>query len=145
MDNEFSVDIGEIKRVIGTADVLLIRFPHIDKRLLIDARYDDQEGPLVRVVPRVGSAAERFRHLKEIRPRFPVPQNIVSFTWPKHVGSMEEFGIWQAILDRCARTGYSEWEKDCQGSYRELAMAERREMISAITGEGYETIWQRKN
>ena len=71
---------------------MLIRFTTFDKRLLFDARSDQEEGPIVRVVPRAGSAAERFKHLKGLRPRFPLPKNIVSFTWPKHVNSLERLG-----------------------------------------------------
>lgn len=144
MDNDFSVDISEIKHIIRTSDVLLIRFPIIDKRLLLDARYDDEEGPMLRVVPRVSSAAERFKHLKELRPRFPLPKNIVSFTWPKYVSSLETNGVWQSIVDRCHQAGYSADDEAYDTILNELVMAERREIVSAITGEGYNTIWEKK-
>ena len=142
MDNYFSVDISELKNIIETSEVLLIRFPIIDKRLLLDGRYDSEEGPLLKVVPRASSAAERFRHLKEMRPRFPVPKNIVSFTWPKYISSLETYGIWQSIVDRCAKAGYFPLE-DLGAVFEELITAERREILSAITGEGYQTIWER--
>ena len=143
MDNYFSVDISELKHTIETSEVLLIRFPIIDKRLLLDGRYDDEEGPILKVVPRASSAAERFRHLKEIRPRFPLPKNIVSFTWPKYISSLETYGIWGSIVNRCTKAGYFPQE-EIDTVFEELITAERREMFSAITGEGYETIWERK-
>ena len=62
MDNEYSVDVAEIMQVIRTSDVLLVRFPLFDKRLLLDVRCNDATGPMVKVVPRATSAAERFQH-----------------------------------------------------------------------------------
>lgn len=144
MDNDFEIDLSEIKHVIETADVMLIRFPLMEKRLLLDARCDGEEGPLVKVVPRVNSVAERFRHLRKLRPRFPVPKNIVSFSWPKYVNSLETLGIWQAIEDRLRNTGYAESAEECREVFRELLVAERKEIISAVTGEGYHVIWERK-
>lgn len=144
MDNELAVDIREIKQVIRTADVLLIRFSIFDKRLLLDTRHDHEEGPMVKLVPRAGSAAERFRTLKKLRPRFPLPKNIVSFTWPKHVHSLETMGVWQAILDRLTASADWGFARECDEVFQELLQEERHEILAAITGEGYETIWQRK-
>ncbi|MBI2887707.1 MAG: hypothetical protein HYY02_10920 [Chloroflexi bacterium] len=144
LDNEYPVDLSEIKHVIKTADVMLIRFPLFDKRLLLDARFDEEEGPMMRVVPRVGSAAERFRSLKKLRPRFPLPKNIVSFTWPKHVASLESLGVWDAIVERIQRAGFADSDQECRDTFTELLKVEHHEIISAITGEGYETIWERK-
>ena len=144
MDNEYPLDISEIKQVIGTADVMLIRFPMFDKRLLFDARFDAEEGPLVKLVPRAGSAAERFRSLKQLRPRFPLPKNIVSVTWPRHVSSMETHGVWQAIVERANSSGFIEADEECREVFHTLIAEERHQIISAVTGEGYETVWQRK-
>ena len=57
LDSSIPIDLDEIKHVIRTADVMLVRFELFDKRLLFDARYDSDEGPLLKVVPRAGSAA----------------------------------------------------------------------------------------
>ncbi len=143
LDNEYPVDLSEIKHVIETADVMLIRFPIFDKRLLFDARYDDAEGPLLKLVPRAGSAAERFQSLKKLRPRFPLPKNIISFTWPRHINSLEVDGVWQAIRDRVYRSGFAEAGEDCQQTFDTLLQEEQHLIVSAITGEGFETLWQR--
>ena len=143
LDNQQPIDIDEITQVIRTADVMLVRFATFDKRLLIDARYDAEEGPMVRVVPRAGSAAERFRHLKQLRPRFPLPKNIVSFNWPRYVNSMERLGVWQAIQDRCERAGFDGARDECGRALVELRAEEERQIVNAITGEGFETVWDR--
>ena len=145
LDNQQPIDIDEITQVIRTADVMLVRFATFDKRLLIDARYDAEEGPMVRVVPRAGSAAERFRHLKQLRPRFPLPKNIVSFNWPRYVNSMERLGVWQAIQERCQCADFDGSGDECGRALPELRAEEERQIVNAITGEGFETVWDRSH
>lgn len=148
MENDFGLDIEEILKVIDTADVLVIRFAILDKRLLIDARRSEKEGPLIKVVPRAGSVEERFRHLKSLRPRFPLPDKIMSFMWPRHVELLEKSGVWQHIVDRLASPGDAKDAKTkaaCDAALRELFEEERTEVQSAIRGgEGYQSLWERK-
>lgn len=144
LDNQQPIDLTEITHVIRTADVMLVRFTTFDKRLLIDARFDAEEGPLVRVVPRAGSAAERFRHLKQLRPRFPLPKNIVSFNWPRYVGSLERLGVWQSIVDRCLSSGFEAATGECRDALAALRSEEEQQIVNAITGEGFETVWDRR-
>ena len=144
LDNEYPIDLSEIKHVIQTADVMLIRFSIFDKRLLFDARFDDTEGPMLKLVPRASSAAERFRSLKKLRPRFPLPKNIISFTWPKHIYTMETDGVWQAIQNRVYSSGHVEADQECDDTFKTLLDEEQHLIVSAITGEGFETLWERK-
>lgn len=143
MENEYAVDISDIKEVVKTADVMLFRFAIFDKRLLFDARHNTDVGPMVRVVNKAGSASERFRHLKRLRPQFPLPKNIVSIAWPKYVTSLEASGVWETVLDRCAEAGFPEKAEECKKVLEELVVAERKEISAAISGEGYETLWSR--
>ena len=143
MENEYAVDISDIKEVVKTADVMLFRFAIFDKRLLFDARSKDSVGPMVRVVNKAGSASERFRHLKRLRPQFPLPKNIVSIAWPKYVSSLESSGVWETVLERFANCGFAEKGLDCRRILEELQAAERKEIAAAITGDGYETLWSR--
>lgn len=143
LDYEIPVDITEIKEVIRTSDVMLVRFPLFDKRLLLDARQDTEVGPMIRVVERANSAAARFRSLKQMRPRFPAPKNIISFTWPKYVNSLAAAGVWQAIVDRCTVSGQYDTDDECQKAFEELLDEERKAIVGAITGDGCETLWER--
>src|SRR5450759_3409693 len=77
---DYGLDMDEVVRVIESADVLVVRFAIVDTRLLIDARTTDTEGPLIAVVPKAGSVEERFKALKKLRPRFSLPDKIMSFT-----------------------------------------------------------------
>ncbi len=143
MENEYAVDISDIKEVVKTADVMLFRFAIFDKRLLFDARHKEETGPMVRVVNKAGSASERFRHLKRLRPQFPLPKNIVSIAWPKYVSSLESSGVWETVAERYVNAGFPEKADELRAVLEDLLAAERKEIASAINGEGYETLWSR--
>ncbi len=142
LDSSIPIDLDEIKHVIRTADVMLVRFELFDKRLLFDARYDNEEGPLLKVVSRAGSAAARFRSLKRMRPHFPLPQNILTFGWPQHVSAMKREGVWQEILERCGASGVHGRNAEFEKAFDLLQEEEHKVMVGAVTGEGFETIWK---
>jgi hypothetical protein len=145
MENDFGLDIQGIMKVIDTAEVLVVRFAIIDKRLLVDARHNQVEGPLIKLVPRADSVEERFRHLKQIRPRFPLPERIMSFMWPRHVELLQTSGVWQRIVDRLRALGYGGTVEQCEAVYRELLAEEKAQVLAAIRGEaGYQSLWQRR-
>ena len=144
MSEEFGLDVTEAAQIIDTAEVLIVRFHVINKRLLLDMRHNALEGPLLKVVPRVGSVEERFRHLKQLRPRFPVPDRIMSFEWPRQIETMEAAGLWQRIVERMKATGYPEAEKQCRAVWQEILAEQRAETIEAIQGgESYQSLWER--
>ena len=146
MADEFGLDMDEITRVIDNAEVLIVRFAIVDKRLLIDTRTNDKEGPLIVVVPKAGSIQERFTALKKLRPRFPLPEKIMSFMWPRHVDTFRASGLCERIESRLVSLGGKGMSDPCRKAFAELAKEERTEVFSAIRGgEGYQTIWQRRN
>ena len=145
VENDFGLDLQEIMHVIDTAEVLVLRFAIIDKRLLVDTRHDSQDGPLIRMVPRAGSVEERFRHLKELRPRFPLPERIMSFMWPRHIALLEKSGVWQRIVDRLVGEGHPEMAECCREAFDELTRQERVEVMAAIRGgRSYQSLWERR-
>jgi hypothetical protein len=140
---DFGIDLNEVRRVIEAADVLVVRFSITDRRLLIDARTSDDEGPLLRVVPRAGSAEERFRSLKALRPRFRVPERILTFHWPRHARALEESGVWAHLARRLVALGFSDTAGQCDEALRQLVDEERRvEEAAVVGGEGFQTIWE---
>ncbi len=143
MDNDYALDIDDIKRTIATADVLRIRFVLLNKRLLVDNRCSETEGPLVKVVPRMGSSEESFRNLKRLRPSFPLPERMTAIWWPKYVETLCTTGVWQALVKRVTESGFRDAGKDCDAALRELRVLERQEIRNALSGEGFQTIWQR--
>jgi len=143
MDNDYVLNFDEILRTIASADVLRIRFLLLDKRLLIDNRYNEMEGPLVKIVPRVGSSEESFRHLKRLRPRFPLPDRMTAIWWPKYVETLCTSGVWPALVRRIQESGFDDSVRHCEEALAELRSMEHQQIRNAISGEGFQTIWQR--
>jgi hypothetical protein len=143
MDNDYAINLDEIMRTIEQADVLRIRFLLLDKRLLIDNRFNEFEGPLVKIVPRAGSSEESFRNLKRLRPRFPLPDRMTAIWWPKYIATLRTSGVWDCLVRRVAESGYQDSIDQCEKVLEELLELERAEVRNAISGKGYQTIWQR--
>jgi hypothetical protein len=143
MDNDYAINLDEIMRTIEQADVLRIRFLLLDKRLLIDNRFNEFEGPLVKIVPRAGSSEESFRNLKRLRPRFPLPDRMTAIWWPKYINTLRTSGVWDCVVRRIAESGYKDSIDQCETVLEELLELERTEVRNAIAGKGYQTIWQR--
>ena len=143
MDNDYVLNLDEILRTIESADVLRIRFLLLDKRLLVDNRCNEFDGPLIRLVSRAGSSEESFRNLKRLRPRFPLPDKMTAIWWPKYVNTLYTSGVWAAIVKRIADTGFTDSVRQCDEVFRELQALERQEVRNAISGESFQTIWSR--
>jgi hypothetical protein len=144
MENDFGLDLDDILAVIETAEVIIVRLQIVEQRILIDTRRSSVEGPMITLAPRAGSSEERFRSLKRMRPRFPAPDRIMSFQWPRQAASLKTSGVWDRIVRRLAH-GAPEMEGRCEEVFDELLKLERQETVAAIRGgEGYETVWERR-
>lgn len=141
MDNAYNVDYGEILRTVRKAEVVTFRFVTVPHRLLIDNRYTEIDPPLVKLVPRAASAEDRFKSLKMLRPRFKLPDKISAIWWPRYISSLEEHGVWDALVERIGGAGFGEAARECDDILRELHRMEREELSNAIAGEGYRTLW----
>jgi hypothetical protein len=143
MDNDYILNLDEILHTVETAEVVRIRFGLLDKRLLIDNRFSEFEGPMIKVVNRSGSSEESFRSLKRLRPRFPLPEKMTAIMWPKYVSTLQSTGVWNAILNRVDATGHADSRRQCEEVMSELLKLEKQEIRNAISGEGFQTVWQR--
>lgn len=142
MGADYGIDLDEVRRVIEAAEVLVVRLAITDRRLLIDARTNDDFGPMIKVVPRATSAEDRFRSLKIMRPRFRVPERILTFQWPRHARALEESGVWDHIARRLVVLGWPETAAQCDEAFRQLIDEERAvERNAIIGGEGFQTVW----
>ena len=143
MDNDFFLDYDEIIKTVRKADVVTFRFVIVNQRLLIDNRSSEIDPPIVKLVPRATSVEDRFRSLKQLRPRFHLPDKISAIWWPKFVESMVSRGIWQAVVQRIEEAGFGEAAREAQAVLDELRSLERLEVRNAITGEGYQALWEK--
>lgn len=145
MSDDFGVDLDEVFKVIDAADVLVVRFHLIDKRLLIDFRTRPGVAPLVKIVPRAESVEDRFRSIKRLRPELPLPEKVMSFHWPRSMPVLLTSGVWQRLVDRASSLGDDDTTETCGRTMEELMALERREVFGAIRGaDHYQTIWERQ-
>jgi hypothetical protein len=141
---DLGFDLAPIQNAIASADVLIVRFSFFEKRLLIDVRRSELDPPVIALLPQASAIEERFRSVKQARPRLPLPERIVSFQWPRHVETMAAAGIWQQIVQRLIEAGQPSIERRCEAAWQEMLVEERREVMRAIRGgERYETLWVR--
>jgi hypothetical protein len=142
MGADYGIDLDEVRRVVEQAEVLVVRLAITDRRLLIDARTNDDFGPMIKVVPKATSAEDRFRSLKIMRPRFRVPERILTFQWPRHARALQESGVWDQIARRLVALGWPETAAQCDEAFRQLIDEEREVERNAILGgEGFQTLW----
>lgn len=144
MDMDYPIDLAEVMQILTTSDVIIIRFATVEKRLLLDFRANEAERPMIQLVNRVSSAEERFRDLRRLRPGLALPDQVMTFHWPKHVASLERLGILQRIIEKFLTIGYPDMEATCRQVYQDLLTLERAELIAAIKGEGYQALWEKK-
>ena len=142
--DDYGLDLDEVARVIDGAEVLVIRFAILDKRLLIDARSSESEGPLIAIVAKASSVEERFKSLKKMRPRLPLPDKIMSFMWPRQMDTFRASGLWDRVESRMVSLGGEKMAKLCQSVFEELEREEKAEVMTAIRGgETYQSLWER--
>jgi hypothetical protein len=137
-------DLGPILSAIDAADVLIIRFVFFDKRLLLDLRPNEIDPPAVTLLAQASGIEERFRSVKQARPRLPAPERIVSFQWPRHAAAMESSGVWARIVERVRAADPRNAERRCAEVMAQMQAEERRESMRAIRGgDRYENMWER--
>ncbi|MDZ7727663.1 MAG: hypothetical protein U5Q44_05385 [Dehalococcoidia bacterium] len=141
MDNDFTGDVEELVRTLASNEVVAMRFVTVGQRLLLDFRTAEAEGPLVRVVPPVRSARERYMTLRQLRPHFDLPDRIVAVAWPGFARSLEASAAWETILRRLERSGDEDALPEARGTIAELCRLEDETHRHAIRGQGFRTLW----
>lgn len=145
MSDEFGVDLDEVFKVIADADVLVVRFDIMQKRLLVDFRVKSGVGPMIALVAPAESVEDRFRSIKKLRPDFPFPERVMSFQWPRSMRVLLASGVWQRLVDRLGALGGDETLEECGRTMQQLENEERGEVARAILGaDHYQTLWERQ-
>ena len=144
MDDDLTYDLDEVMKNLDTAEVMSLFFPSFRKAVVIDTRYNDNEGPMVRIMPMAASPQERLRSIRRLRPGFPRLQNLTLIPWPRYVDSLITLGIWERIVNRFLKSGHKEVADSCHSILEELRNLEKSELASVVRGENYHTIWSAK-
>ena len=144
MEGNFLFDIRDVMQNIERAEVMSVFFPTFRRSLIIDTRYKEDVGPLVRLMPMARSPQDRMRSIRRLRPEFPRPANLTLVPWQRYVGSLISSGVWDKILDRLEESGDEGALVACDEALKELRQLESDELTAAITGDNYHTVWSRE-
>ena len=141
MEGNFLFDIDDVIQNVSGAEVMSVFFPTFRRALIIDTRSNEEVGPFVRLMPMARSPQDRMRTIRRLRPQLPRPANLTLIPWQRYVDSLVEYGVWDQILDRVRESGDSEALNACGKALADLRQMEREELMSAITGRNYHTLW----
>ena len=142
-DNGVLVDFVEINRLIASADIFVLAFPHTPECLLVDARANEKEGPLVQVVEPAGSPPERLTWLQRRRPSLGAPQSLSFFAWPHSPSFLVESGVWDQIRNRVSVDTDPEARVQCDLALKHIQNLDVSASQSLLRGERCFTLWPR--
>lgn len=141
-DNGMDINRDAMDEVLSHADVLTIGFTTFPQRLVIDARWNDDAGPLVAVVPPAASLQERYLWLGKHRGMFGLPNGFSFFVWPQTVRALVERDALRVLRERLADAP-GNGAKQLDEAVASLRRLEDDEFRRAIRGEGpWKTLWQ---
>ena len=143
LDSGIELDLERVVQNIDEADVVTIYFPLLGKTLILDTRCNDHAGPLVTLVPIAQDGLDRYRSFRRLRPDFPRPKSISMIPWTHRVDSLSRLGVWAHVVERVQQVApdpcsFVEMADSCLGELRDL---EVRELLRAVSGEQYQTLW----
>ena len=141
MEGNFLFEIDEVLRNVQEAEVMSIFFPSFRRALIIATRSNTDDGPMVRLMPMASSPQDRVRSIRKLRPGFPRLQNLTLIPWQRYVDSLVNLGVWEKIVKRIEESGDPKAIQACDAALTELRRLERQELVAAISGDNYQTIW----
>ena len=137
-------DRREAIETVENADVISLSFPKLGKALVIDTRHNEVEGPLVRLLPTVGSPLARLQSLRKMRPGFPRTRRLSVILWVRYVDSLVSLGIWDRVVQRFTDSGHQDAAAACDDIPTELRWLEKKQLAEVVSGESYQTLWSSK-
>jgi hypothetical protein len=131
-------------KLLNESDVLTIGFVAFPERLLIDARHDETDGPMVAIVGPVQTVQERYLWLGKHRSSFGPPEGFAFFVWPRSVRAMVEHDILAPMRDRLAAVSADGAAVALDDVLGKLVGLEEDAWRGAIRGdERWATVWSR--
>jgi hypothetical protein len=140
-DNGVLVDFEEMGLVIDRAGVLAVGFPHFPERLIVDARSNEKEGPLVQIVEPAGSTRERLTWLHRRRPSLGTPQSLSILVWPHSISFLVQSAVWGRIRHRVGAEIDPEVRGQCDLALKQLLNLDLSASQSLLRGEQCVNLW----
>jgi len=144
MDYPFNLASDKIIRHLTDAEVMSIFFPRLGKTLIVDARHNYENGPVMLLDGMVRTPEERLRSIRRLRPQFEQLGQLTLAPWAGSTRSFIERGILDAITTRFEAMGFTEAANAAHDTFRELRGIEREIMRNLVTGDPRttRTLWQ---
>jgi hypothetical protein len=138
--------IVQVLSTIDEAEVVTIFFPNLAKALVVDARINLEEKPLIKVVNQVNSMEERMASIEKMRPALGRIRSIAGIPWTKSIRSIGENDIMDRIEQRLTNAGLDIFaaQAACAEAFTKLKEFERTQWVDLIKGTSpfYKTIWE---
>ena len=139
------MDFDEVSKLVAEADVFAVGFGNFSERLLVDARSDASETPLIQVVEPAGSPERRVRWLKRRRPSLGAPAAFNFVAWPHSPRLLIDSGIWERILNRVDAAADPTVSAQCEAAMVRLQRLDHQASIAAITGDDFVTLYPQES
>lgn len=141
-ENGVLVDFDEIGKLVNSADVFTVAFSCFPERLIVDARSNDIETPMVQVVEPARSARDRMKWLHRRRPSLGTPEAFSFFAWPHSPGFMVQSGVWERIARRVVDED-AQVQVQCDLAIKQLLNLDREATMAVLKGDHCLTLWPR--
>ena len=143
-ENGVLVDFEEIRKLVEAADVFTVGFATFPERLIVDARSNEIETPMVQVVEPARSARDRLNWLNRRRPSLGSPEAFSFFAWPHSPSFMVQSGVWARIRNRVEH-GDTKVAVQCDLAIKQLLNLDHEATMAILRGEHALTLWPRDN
>jgi hypothetical protein len=141
-ENGVLVDFEEIDKLVDAADVFTVGFATFPERLIVDARFNDIETPMVQVVEPARSARDRLSWLNRRRPSLGAPEAFSFFAWPHSPSFMVQSGVWDRIRNRVEGAD-PQVSVQCDLAIKQLLNLDYQATLAILRGEHALTLWPR--
>jgi hypothetical protein len=142
-ENGLAFDMDALQELLRKADVLTIGFAAFPERLLVDARHNQWDGPMVALVAPVQTVQERYLWLGKHRGSFGPPDAFSFFVWPKSVRTMVEEDVLAPMRARLDEVSVGS-DDALEDVLHKLLDLEQDAWRGAVRGdERWATVWAR--
>jgi hypothetical protein len=143
-ENGVLVDLEDVAKLIGEADVFTVGFANFAERLIVDTRSDMKEAPMVRVVEPASGPRDRLAWLQRRRPSLGAPHAFSFMAWPHSPSFMRETGVWDRIRRQVNADSDLSMDSQCEQALRRLEDLDREASLAVLRGDRCLTLWPRE-
>jgi hypothetical protein len=143
-DNGLLINLDAFRVAVDGAGVLVTGFSHFPDRLLVDARSNEEEGPLVQVVDPAGSIQERLAWLMRRRPSLGATQSLKVLSWPHSIDFLVQSALWEHVCRRVSADIEPEVRLQCDLALKQLQNLELSANQEMLKGKDCFTLWRRE-